>query len=266
MGAVWTLNLPLNEQAVLLAMADHGKDDGSDVFPSNAYIAWKLGVSLDTVRRIRRKLEDKRVLVLVNAEPGRVWKYRIDIDAGQRKPPYNPKHTDRPEGVTPPANCTPLKRTQNPPQPERQPPANETEPPAQLCTPNHITIKEPSKPSETQEAIALWIQAFNQWNPSPYRNTVAKRRKADELGMAALIKSGMTAKRIGELAQTMFRSVHEQPFKGLWWSSKCRTIENFCHRLNEIEGELKPMTKTASGPTAEDLADQEEREKYGSSF
>lgn len=90
MGQVWDLELPANEQSVLLAMADHADHDGDKVFPSNGLVAWKIGSSRDTVRRLKKKLEERGILVLVSEASGDVKRYRIDLSKGTLKTPYRP--------------------------------------------------------------------------------------------------------------------------------------------------------------------------------
>src|SRR5579863_6039050 len=94
MGQVWDLDLPANEQSVLLALADHADHDGSRVHPSNGLVAWKVGISEQTVRRLKRKLEERGILVRVKAPAGRVWEYRIDLAKGLRKKTYAPRWTE----------------------------------------------------------------------------------------------------------------------------------------------------------------------------
>lgn len=88
-GRVWFLKLSRVEQLVLLALADHAHDDGSSVFPSVGYTAWKTGLNERTVQRAIRSLQAKRLLVLV-AEAGRrrPREYRIDLGHATTKPPY----------------------------------------------------------------------------------------------------------------------------------------------------------------------------------
>ena len=88
MGQVWDLDLPHNEQSILLAMADHADHEGNNVYPSNGLVAWKTGLSKDTVRRSKKKLESLKILVLVRATPGQTKLYRIDISAGPVKTPF----------------------------------------------------------------------------------------------------------------------------------------------------------------------------------
>ena len=95
------------------------------------------------------------------------------------------------------------------------------------------------------EAVALWIQAYNDAYPAtPYRNTLAKRRRADEQAAGSLLKSGMTAKQVGDLAKRMFATV-KQAVNGraAWWATRCRTVEHFALHVNEIEGELNGLAQ-----------------------
>ena len=112
--------------------------------------------------------------------------------------------------------------------------------------------KEPDKeppadllPDQSHEAVALWIQAYNEAYPdTPYRNTLAKRRKADEQAAGALLKSGMTAEQVGNLAKRMFATVKQSANgKAAWWATRCRTVEHFAMHVNEIEGELNGLAQ-----------------------
>lgn len=71
---------PLN---VLLAMADHGKDDGSDIYPSIELVAFKARISERNAQLTVRKLEADGVLVCVGSArggAGRAREYRLDVD------------------------------------------------------------------------------------------------------------------------------------------------------------------------------------------
>ena len=48
---VWKTQLPISEKMVLLVIADHASDDGSNAWPSQATIAAKSSLSLRTVQR-----------------------------------------------------------------------------------------------------------------------------------------------------------------------------------------------------------------------
>lgn len=92
MGQVWELRLSPGQMLVALALADHGADDGSRIFPSLGRVAWKCGYSERQVRRVVRELEKAGIVVKV-AEPcgGRGVEYRLDVGAGLPKPPFTPK-------------------------------------------------------------------------------------------------------------------------------------------------------------------------------
>lgn len=183
MGEVWELSLPANEQIVLLAMADHADHLGGNVYPSNGLIAWKVGMSESTVRRMKQRLERRGILVLEEAVPGCVKHYRIDTSKGEHKAPFvsrasqtptakpNPSQVETPRKLTPlpshssatppPANCDPSQvgrgskaLTPLPSQSSATPPLSE------LCDPNRqITVNEPSNARALPEAaIPTWAE------------------------------------------------------------------------------------------------------------
>jgi hypothetical protein len=89
MSQVWGLELSHAEHAVLLALADHADDDGSNVFPSIAYTAWKTNYKERQVRRIVAALRERGILVLVReASRHRPNEYRIDVAAAPKKPAF----------------------------------------------------------------------------------------------------------------------------------------------------------------------------------
>jgi len=88
MGEVFSLELSQSEKLVLLAMADHAKDDGTRVFPSVARIAWKVDLSTRQVQRIIAQLKIKGLLVIMRKGNSRFkfsTEYRINLSAGERK-------------------------------------------------------------------------------------------------------------------------------------------------------------------------------------
>lgn len=101
-GQVWELDLPHAQLLVLLALADHAKDDGSDVFPSVARTAWKAGYSARQTQRIMRQLEKLKILVLVQrgGDDGRPNRYRIDVSKAARKPEFGGRQNDVPRTAT----------------------------------------------------------------------------------------------------------------------------------------------------------------------
>jgi hypothetical protein len=103
MSEVWACELAHADQAVLLVMADHARDDGTRCFPSVGLIAWKTGLSERSVQYALRRLEVKGVLVRARTErPGQYQplEYTVQLKALTRKAPFAPKHA-RPGDVNP---------------------------------------------------------------------------------------------------------------------------------------------------------------------
>jgi hypothetical protein len=68
MSQVWELDLPATDKLILLGFADHANDDGI-CRPSFARIAWKCGISRETVKRTVRRLRELGILAKI-AEAG----------------------------------------------------------------------------------------------------------------------------------------------------------------------------------------------------
>lgn len=62
MGAVFELAIPASEKLVLLAMADHARDDGTGCYPSVNLLAWKTSQSRRGVQKIIGRLEARGLL------------------------------------------------------------------------------------------------------------------------------------------------------------------------------------------------------------
>lgn len=79
-GKCYAVQVTHPQQTVLLALADHADDDGSQVYPSIAYVAWKTGYSERQVTRLVGELQRLGILILVKkAYRGRPNEYRIDL-------------------------------------------------------------------------------------------------------------------------------------------------------------------------------------------
>lgn len=94
MSHVWELELPSEHQQVMLALADHAHDDGSECFPSIRYLAWKTGKSGRTVSRIMSQLRENGLIIptaFLEGGRGHPTKYTINLSAGKPKPPYQKK-------------------------------------------------------------------------------------------------------------------------------------------------------------------------------
>lgn len=92
-GQVYDLDLPHNEQSIMLALADHGHDDGSHIHPSVPYVAWKTGYTERQVQTILRRLEAKGLIEPVayaTGGRGKATEYQMHIERGTMKPPYRP--------------------------------------------------------------------------------------------------------------------------------------------------------------------------------
>jgi hypothetical protein len=91
MGALFGLELTKAQRAVAIALADHGNDDGSSIFPSLGLVAWKVELSERQVQRILRKLEQIGLLVKVaEASQHRPVEYRMHVSATPARPAYDP--------------------------------------------------------------------------------------------------------------------------------------------------------------------------------
>ena len=87
MSEVWLTKLPLTEKMVLLVIADHASDDGTEAWPSQATIAKKASVSIRTVQRSVNSLVTKGYIWLQKGAGGsatcrddrRPHKYTINL-------------------------------------------------------------------------------------------------------------------------------------------------------------------------------------------
>lgn len=90
-GLVWELDIPANQQQVLLALADHAHHDGSNARPSVDLIAWKTGRSERHVRRVLGELRESGLIeVTKHGRGGRKnpTEYRLRLDHGPKKPAF----------------------------------------------------------------------------------------------------------------------------------------------------------------------------------
>jgi len=88
-GMVWELDIPHNQQYVLLAMADHADHDGEHIYPSISALAWKTGYSNRQVQRVIKALMDSGVIELTREANGyrSTNHYRIAWDKAPKKKP-----------------------------------------------------------------------------------------------------------------------------------------------------------------------------------
>lgn len=91
-GLVWKHNLEKSDQVVLLAMADHADQEGENVFPSIALIAWKTGLSERHVHRVITSLKIKGFLEAMETNLHKPVLYRILFPESARKTAYESPH------------------------------------------------------------------------------------------------------------------------------------------------------------------------------
>lgn len=161
MGSVYEIELTHGQQAVLLAMADHAQDDGTDVFPALARLAWKTGYDKRQIRRLIRELQAIGVLVEV-APPAqhRPTEYRIDLDAGEQKEPYVPDAPPGPrEDISAPRggkNDIPG-RTPRPPKPSVEP----SNKPSGRSSRKRVKVNRKAVTEDEFSLAAAVVQLFN---------------------------------------------------------------------------------------------------------
>jgi hypothetical protein len=260
MGQVWDLALPTNEQAVLLAMADHADHSGGNVFPSTALIAWKIGRSKSTVRRVRQKLERRGILVLVEAKQGCVKHYQIDLTKGPQKPPYVPSGEEAPppKAMEPLPICDPCQSSARgtPPKSDTTPSQSYASGPLpELCYPNHqltsITVREPKKKSKgTSTSISLhrlfsdgFCKRYEARNGGKYQFSGSK----DGPALARLVKLDTPENLLAVLDEAMGKTDGQKYWNCVHQTS---TISAFAGALNKIRAELsngKPRSYEGRG-------------------
>lgn len=89
--------MPITDKFVLLAFADHADDSGY-CFPSFRRVAWKCGISRETVKRAVRRLRSDNLLETVEIAKGKGHTpgYKVRAERGVR---LTPLQFD-PEGVS----------------------------------------------------------------------------------------------------------------------------------------------------------------------
>jgi len=95
MGRVWECDFDHAEQSIMLALADHADDDGSNVYPSVPRIAWKTGYKERNVQNILKRLRNIGILIIMaKATQHRATEYRIDLSKARAKPPFSESARD----------------------------------------------------------------------------------------------------------------------------------------------------------------------------
>lgn len=92
MTMVWACEMSHAHQSILLALADHGHDDGTSIYPSFGYLAWKTGYSRRQCMRLvgeLRKLGAVKRIKRGNSHK-RANEYRLNLSVFKTKKPYRP--------------------------------------------------------------------------------------------------------------------------------------------------------------------------------
>src|SRR5580692_12774166 len=90
-GKVWKSDLSGDLKPLAAALANSGHDDGTSLFPSIAYLAWKLSRSERTVQNWMRELKDLGVLIVLcneNGGRGRIPHYRLCEEKLPKRPEW----------------------------------------------------------------------------------------------------------------------------------------------------------------------------------
>ena len=240
MGAVWELDLPGNEQMLLLCLADHADHKMENIYPSNGLVAWKLGLSEDTVSRLKKRLEERGVLVLMSAAAGRVKCYRMDLENCPRKPEYRPGNRAGNCSPTPPQIAAPRKL---------HPPAGRPATPPQIAD-DHIREPsiEPSVHSQSDFGLAVesdhtrvireFCEAYRIKHGTSYKFSGRDAKAVKELLSVA------TAEKIGGTLLAAWSSDG-------WRCKKIATLIDLSRYWNDVQHELTKSRQQQADPNAE---------------
>lgn len=102
-GKVWHSDLPRDIKAVAACLADEANDRGDGIYPSIAYIAWKIGTNERTIQRTMAELRRIGVLVQTGSKQfGRVFVpiYRMHVSKLPTRAPWRGREGDC-DDVTP---------------------------------------------------------------------------------------------------------------------------------------------------------------------
>lgn len=93
-GKVWLSNLESELKPLAASLADIANDDGSSIYPSVGYMAWRLGVSRSTVDRHLSRLRELGVLCVVSQGGGRTHttEYELNEHKLPQREPWKAPH------------------------------------------------------------------------------------------------------------------------------------------------------------------------------
>lgn len=97
MGQVFDLSLPPSQKLLLLAMADHARDDGTGCYPSVSRLAKKTSMTRRGVQKVMGALKSSGRISPVNLRSDGVFEYRITIEGGEPRSQGGANHVRRGE-------------------------------------------------------------------------------------------------------------------------------------------------------------------------
>jgi hypothetical protein len=108
-GKVWHSALEADLKPLAATLADIADDDGSSIYPSVAFISWRLGRVESCVREGLQKLREKKILIIVKNGGGRgnTTEYFMNESALPQRPKWSAKPSDNrrvSEEENPPVN------------------------------------------------------------------------------------------------------------------------------------------------------------------
>jgi hypothetical protein len=104
MSRVFELEIPAMEKFVLLAMADHARDDGTGCYPSVTRLARKTSLSERGVQKVIRRLESRRLLASKGKSKGGrgvTVEYDLKLEKGERGSGFQTQKGERGASKTP---------------------------------------------------------------------------------------------------------------------------------------------------------------------
>ena len=180
-GKVWFSALHPDLKPLAATLADIANDDGTSIYPSVAYVAWRLGVSTRTVQRGLSCLRDMGILVVVgNGSGGRnqTTEYRLVKSKLPGRPSWKNHDADDTLSVN---HDTDDSKPRHPEQETTSPVSPETSEETLVETSNNPPTPLPSEggvvrlkvtattiqPSNTLEGVPTLADVRAEWHPQP---------------------------------------------------------------------------------------------------
>jgi hypothetical protein len=217
MGAIFYLDIPASEKLVLLAMADHARDDGTGCYPSIRLLAQKTSQTRRGVQKIVARLESRGLLVgppIERRKGGRDGRgrgisteYQIVVENGERGSLFTPQQGRTTEQTS--ANASAGRANVEMQKGEHGSPESSR------------TVSEPSNQNPTRFALPDWV-------PQPAWNDFLEMRKSlratpTEKAKALLVRQLEKLKAEGHDPQAVLEQSVERGWKGLFELSGQKT-------------------------------------------